>query len=1046
MFNSKASILTSTLSLFFMWLFLLCSSDIQAQITDTIVLKEIHENARALAKERKFEESNILYEKLSVGYRLIENWTEFFRAEVDISYGLLDLSKYKESENRIKLAILFYDKMVDKQGLDMSYANMHLALGNIYFDQKEHAKGIEHFDIVRSTCERNLDDKIFRKVLSFAYNNLGIGYNHLRKFNLGLSTLKKAYELKLEILGKSDQSTLNTLRNIGDSYHSLGFHDVAIEYYQEVLDIEAEEGEINGMTHSYHDLSKVFQHKRDFVKSREYALKALELNKLHYGEKHDQVAKMLHQIGNAYETERKHEVSIEWYQRSIDMRLEIYGHHIHNSALSLMNIAKAYNFLGDSELSIEKYKEVWAVFEEVLSPEHMRYSELWLSMGNAYLDLGNKAEATRLFELSYERVYKYGSEKSYDRAISCLNLASVLNDYDRAIDICQQGIWEQSVNWAYDDQLDLPQLEHLPNGYWSLRLLDVKSDVWYKKYELSKDPIYLQYAMETLVRASELIDDSREKIFNLGAKTAMANEGREIYEKGVHISYLLDSIHENESYLSDAFFFIERSRSLVLLESVMDHENGVTYIPDSINFRRQTISGSITELELELDHHILEEESLATINAEIFAQKEKIEELDKFIQSNYPQVFQLKENTEIITPSAVQNSLSDDELFVEYLVAEEHIYALKISKSEIELHSLPTDVKMDIRSLIDMTKNVQNAVNQGNSARLYSNFVRLSKNVFDGILAPVLNGPYNSINIVPDGVLSFLPFELLIKETPLTSNKVDYSELDYLIKDREVSYSFSANLFMRENRKYDFEVDEILAFAPDYLESSNEILASRSGFTKLEHINSEASKVVNLIGGLLLNKEEATERNFKNLAPNYRFLHLAMHAFTDEEKPLKSGLIFSDIDDEEEDNVLHNYELYNMNLPAEMVVLSACNTGSGRIEKGEGVMSLARGFRQAGVPNIVMSLWQADDESTSIIMQRFYELLKEGKEKDAALREAKLNYLSLNRKSFPYFWSAFVLMGDDVAIKSSNKNKTIAIAIGLAFLLGIGYWGFKRAA
>jgi len=157
-------------------------------------------------------------------------------------------------------------------------------------------------------------------------------------------------------------------------------------------------------------------------------------------------------------------------------------------------------------------------------------------------------------------------------------------------------------------------------------------------------------------------------------------------------------------------------------------------------------------------------------------------------------------------------------------------------------------------------------------------------------------------------------------------------------------------------------------------------------------------------------------------------------------------LIFSDIDDEEEDNVLHNYELYNMNLPAEMVVLSACNTGSGRIEKGEGVMSLARGFRQAGVPNIVMSLWQADDESTSIIMQRFYELLKEGKEKDAALREAKLNYLSLNRKSFPYFWSAFVLMGDDVAIKSSNKNKTIAIAIGLAFLLGIGYWGFKRAA
>ncbi len=216
--------------------------------------------------------------------------------------------------------------------------------------------------------------------------------------------------------------------------------------------------------------------------------------------------------------------------------------------------------------------------------------------------------------------------------------------------------------------------------------------------------------------------------------------------------------------------------------------------------------------------------------------------------------------------------------------------------------------------------------------------------------------------------------------------------------------------------------------------------ASASVFTSLKHTEQEARTIARLFHGVTFLRQAATADQFKKAAPEYNILHLALHAFTDDEDPTYSGLIFSENTTGTGSNILHAYELSNMSLNADLVVLSACNTGGGKLAKGEGVMSLARAFRHANCPNIVMSLWQADDEATGKIMADFYRGLKNGLRKDVALQQAKLNYLATNRKCFPYYWSEFVLLGGSDPISRPSSDLWLKWAMGLLVLTGVLWW------
>lgn len=202
----------------------------------------------------------------------------------------------------------------------------------------------------------------------------------------------------------------------------------------------------------------------------------------------------------------------------------------------------------------------------------------------------------------------------------------------------------------------------------------------------------------------------------------------------------------------------------------------------------------------------------------------------------------------------------------------------------------------------------------------------------------------------------------------------------------------------------------------------------------------EVRDIDRLLHGKRFLYQDASEENFNHYATDAAIIHLATHALINDNAPLYSRLLFSGSVDSSTDDFLHTYELYNMQLNASLAVLSACNTGIGKLVSGEGIMSLARGFLYAGCPNVLMSLWPVDDQSTAQIMQRFYVGLKNGLTMDDALRTAKLAYLNEadDARSAPFYWANFVLIGEANPIKFRRSSNVVLFALlGFVFILSL---------
>jgi len=204
-------------------------------------------------------------------------------------------------------------------------------------------------------------------------------------------------------------------------------------------------------------------------------------------------------------------------------------------------------------------------------------------------------------------------------------------------------------------------------------------------------------------------------------------------------------------------------------------------------------------------------------------------------------------------------------------------------------------------------------------------------------------------------------------------------------------------------------------------------LISRDGVDSLQFNRVEVLECAEIFEGQPYIEGQAREYAFKQNAADAGILHLAMHAFLDDVNPLYSRLAFNLEGEgkEGEDELLYAYELYNTRLNADLAILSACNTGAGRVAKGEGVMSLSHAFKYAGCPNVVLNYWPANDKSAKDLVVSFARHLKDGKGKSEALNEARKAYLQSAAPSdaHPYFWGGLTLIGDDEPVMASSGNK-----------------------
>ncbi|MEL6720057.1 MAG: CHAT domain-containing protein, partial [Bacteroidota bacterium] len=400
--------------------------------------------------------------------------------------------------------------------------------------------------------------------------------------------------------------------------------------------------------------------------------------------------------------------------------------------------------------------------------------------------------------------------------------------------------------------------------------------------------------------------------------------------------------------------------------------------------------------------------------------------------------------------SEVQSDfIEQDESLIEYFVGGSNIYVAIISSSSIEVKKLGASSKL--ASLVTKFRAGISQYHLSNSANQSTDFYNetldqyatSAKELYDLLIVPLQLK--EKLIIIPDGLLGCLPFDALLTES-LSDYKTPYKRYPFLIKEHQISYLNSVNVQYYNDTRKNTNNNKILAFAPSF---SSPVTYNdkgiRGGLGQLKYNVPESKIAVNIIGGKLFEAQEAVKANFLKYAPDYSILHLSTHGKANDQVGDASFLAFTEIPDSTDANErLFVRELYNLDLKAELVVLSACETGIGELQQGEGIVSLARGFAYAGVKSLITTLWSVDDEQTQNIITKFYKNIKKRQSKDLALRQAKLDYIqeSPNIKAHPFYWAAYTPIGDMNPIRT--RNSKLLWMVGLIPILGALFFLFQK--
>ncbi|HAX97218.1 MAG TPA: hypothetical protein DCY35_11990 [Prolixibacteraceae bacterium] len=402
----------------------------------------------------------------------------------------------------------------------------------------------------------------------------------------------------------------------------------------------------------------------------------------------------------------------------------------------------------------------------------------------------------------------------------------------------------------------------------------------------------------------------------------------------------------------------------------------------------------------------------------IFKNEQDRDDLRALLEKNYPEYFELKYQRKNLNIKDIQRSLKRNESIIEYVITKDldlnsgDIYILAISKDQSLFEKFQYDESfMEKVRIVQQLLSYKGFINSGLTE--FRNYCNNSYELYHKLVEPVLPVIAGKrVTIIPDGILNYIPFEALITHK-VNTNNIHYHDLPYLLHDFPISYHYSQELMIRKKSENKRSGKRVLALAPDY-----QIAQYRNGnTTRLASIPGtfdEVSFIQELLGADTFVGITATEQKFRKIAGEYDILHLAMHTIINDSLPMFSKLAFSPVNqDTDDDGWLNTADIYNLQLKARMTVLSACDTGTGILRTGEGVMSLARGFLYAGSPTMVMTLWEVEDRSGTEIMKEFYKNLKSGKPVDIALKNAKLEHIKHSDPftSHPHFWLGYISIG-----------------------------------
>jgi len=492
-------------------------------------------------------------------------------------------------------------------------------------------------------------------------------------------------------------------------------------------------------------------------------------------------------------------------------------------------------------------------------------------------------------------------------------------------------------------------------------------------------------------------------------------------EKTLQLLYEEHEGSQSDSLIWRALIYAEKSKARVLKASVHQKSLLEQHPSDSLLQLHQDLIKDQQALVGELIRNQLsntDEKSKSRLNQEFIELSSQISKTQKSIDKNYPQ----NAVEEEVNFKLLQQQLESDNAQILYtFFGDRNLYLFWITHDGIkwQKHSMTGSFREELVNFIHLFES-PTLINDD-----IPSFVNTSFR-FNELLGRDIKQEYKNLVIIPDGLLSFLPFEALITKEINHSN---FSKMPFWLKERTIVYNTSLS-FYQQNQE-EMVLKKLYGVFPIYSNSSRYLKSSEK----------EADMISDKFEGRIDRHEKATKDNFLQNSNQFDVLHLSTHA---------SGGSFSvPAYVEFIDDVLLLPEIYAQNLGAHLVVLSACETGVGKVVKGATPMSLARGFQFAGVPNILLTQWKVNDYATSKIMGDFYSELQESKAPSISIERARISYLMdqsiSNIEKSPYYWAGFNYYGKlSKDGHSSLDTKNILLIGGIILLLLLSFYIYMR--
>tara|TARA_R110002020_G_scaffold42136_2_gene123744 strand:+ start:3083 stop:5860 length:2778 start_codon:yes stop_codon:yes gene_type:complete len=753
-------------------------------------------------------------------------------------------------------------------------------------------------------------------------------------------------------------------------------------------------------------------------------------------------------IAKMYTDEGKYELAQQYYDKNIRYILQKKPNDLASLNTNYSLLAELYGKKGQYENSNAYFKKALGFYLKdqtgingIIATAH-NLSENYLALSKTdsaqyYLKLAkNYLNETHHFASYHHRVQAKLEQKmnNYELALKELNFALHLekekwkNAKNESIAIIYneigmlQAAFGQYVSAVANYNLGLEQVEDFDSkGTSTLKLLKNKSISLNK---LGNNDNY-KATMETVNLGIKTLDTLKPSFRSTADQLFLIEDAFPLFESGLEAAYQLYASTSDDSLIDLAFRYSEKSKSVLLLEALLEAKaTQFANIPNDVLERESELKSEITYLERQIKNSETDQSDLKDA---LFTLKEEYRQLVQKLEVDYKSYYDLKYNTTTVSLEVSQKSLSKHQLLISYFYGNKAIYAIALNRGKKEMFRIPIDADLEanIKKVYQMLSDPKSdVIALGNAT--YS--------IYELLLQPILNsGDQKKLIIIPDGLLNYLPFSAL---------NTSPGGIRYLAENHAIGYVNSATLLSELEERQPKE-HTILAFAPSFDGTVSVSNPDRGKLLPLPNNKKEVEQILTSFHGRAYIDGEASLRNFKSQLASFGMVHLATHAIFDDTAPEYSYLAFAQNGNAAED-LLYVADLYNLQLDADLVTLSACESGIGDLKRGEGFLSLARGFFYSGAASIASTLWKINDASTTTLMTSFYKNLSKGEAKDVALQNAQIEFLDNNRDnalSHPYYWSAFVISGNTLAL-SLPYNWIWFILVTLVVLVS-GFLYFK---